>query len=100
MCHVNKTVAVPQLKEFQESVQTKPIFHYRNSLAVLYLSAEDRMGSVTTQRIIATLLLFPHSLSGKRQYKKNAAGSSFLISPTNSLAKLNSVAKKRGWKYH
>lgn len=62
----NSTVAIPQLKEFQESVKTKPIFLYQNSLAVLYLSTEDRMGSVTTQRIIATLLPFSHSLSVKR----------------------------------
>ena len=78
----NSTVAIPQLKEFQESVETKPIFHYRNSLAVLYLSTEDRMGSVTTQRIIDTLLPFPHSLSVKRQYKKKMLlGVPFLYLP-------------------
>lgn len=60
----NSTVAIPQLKEFQESFKTKPIFHYRK---VLYLSTEDRMGSVTTQRFVATLLPFPPFLSGKSQ---------------------------------
>lgn len=65
----NSTVAIPQLKEFQESVKTKPIFLYQNSLAVLYLSTEDRVGSVTTQSIIATLLPFSHSVSGKRTTK-------------------------------
>jgi len=65
----NSTVVIPQLKEFRDSVKTKPIFRYRISLTVLYLSTEDRMGSVTTHRIIATLLPFPHSLPGKRQHK-------------------------------
>lgn len=65
----NSTVAIPQLKEFQESVKTNPVFHYRNSLAVLYPSTGDRMSSVTTRRIITTLLPLPHSSSGKRQYK-------------------------------
>lgn len=65
----NSTVAIPQLKEFQESVKTKPIFLYQNSLAVLYLSTEDRVGSVTTLRIIATLLPFSQSLLGKRTTK-------------------------------
>lgn len=86
----NSALAIPQLKEIQESVKTKPIFLYQNALAVLYLSTEHRMGSVTAEGIIATLL---HSLTPYQGREQQKCCLQFLSYHPNS--QINPCCRKR-----